>query len=106
MSTVSANGVVRLFVLVALFSVSVKFPSVADVEAVRVRSEEPPAATVLGANSAETPEGSPEAESVTLPAKPPSDATETVVVSVLPRRTIPEAGEADGAKSGATTVSD
>ena len=77
---------------------------VADV--VRTRSVDvPAAATGLTVNVAVDEDGSPAAESVTPPVKPPVGATETTDVAVWPRVTVTEVGAAESEKSRAVTTS-
>ena len=62
---------------------------------------------LLGLKDAVTPRGRPEADKLTLPAKPPCGVTVMVEVTLAPRSTLKDLGEAERAKfGGVVTVSE
>ena len=69
----------------------------ADVESVSV--DEAPEVTLAGENDADTPDGSPLADSDTVCALPEVVAVDTVAVVPLPTVTVPEAGLTEIEKS-------
>lgn len=99
---------VRLIVVVSVklpdvpVTLTVAVPVVADADAVNVKVLIEVAG--FGLNAAVTPDGSPEAEKLTLPLKPFAGVIVSVLVAVLPCTTVALLGLADNVKVGAGVI--
>jgi hypothetical protein len=99
--TLRPIGVVALRLPLVPFIVRLAVVADAKAAAVRVSTAVPPGATAVGAKAAVTPAGRPDADSVTLPVKPPVPVTLMVEVAEDPTVSATDGGVALSVKPGA-----